>query len=107
MNYSRINLSKDMILFLLNVIAGFGYLLGILNFYCKKSNGSCVSCAWRERLAFGLDGESADLYGNLAGDFSWTVEPFFVIVAVPIIYSYVSHRSYDVRYDAAIKSKVA
>jgi len=65
----------DLILFLLNVIAGVGYLMGIVAFYFPTGSSEW----WVQFLLLYLTPAEADWYGNFAGDFAWTVEPFLII----------------------------
>jgi len=72
----------DFFYLLLNYIAGYGYMLGCLAFYFPENN-STISPGFLKmcRFAmFGLSHSRADWWGNLAGDFAWTVEPFTVLL---------------------------
>lgn len=97
---SRVNLSKDTILFLLNFIAGYGYLLSIITYYFEDE-----TVCWSSVMRLGLNNKDAQWYGNLAGDFAWTVEPLLVIMSVPIVRSYVSRRTDGALYNAAAAGK--
>ena len=71
----------DVVLFLLNVIAGYGYLMGILVFYYMAPSTSSPPPAWVLKVCFNLSGDDADWIGNFAGDLAWTIEPFLILSA--------------------------
>ena len=68
----------DLAFFVLNVIAGYGYLLGILRFYFPESKRG-PPALWHWVLKFGLSHADSDWWGNLAGDTAWTIEPLLVM----------------------------
>lgn len=65
---------------ILNFIAGYGYMLGCLAFYFPE-NGTSLAILGLCRISmFGMSHSQADWWGNLAGDFAWTVEPLTMLV---------------------------
>ena len=86
----RINLSLSALYLLLNLAAGYGYMMSILAYYYGETY------PLSSLLCFGLANEQADWYGNLLGDAAWTVEPALIMVSSPILDSYILHRSSDV-----------
>jgi hypothetical protein len=88
----------ELFYFMLNFIAGYGYLLGVLAFYIPEVThevplgvsdlvtkiivGDYSLC---KVLMFGMSHGDADWWGNLAGDFAWTVEPITIILSKPLI----------------------
>ena len=100
----------ELLYFILNFIAGYGYLLGILAFYVPEVASSSPSGmidllqnsisstgrqhSWCKVLMFGLSHSDADWYGNLAGDIAWTVEPILVLLNKPLI-RYLSNLEYS------------
>lgn len=63
-------LSLQIIYFLLNGVAWYGYLLGILAFYTP--NELVI-------LKFGYPDDVADWWGNFIGDLAWTIEPLIIL----------------------------
>lgn len=100
----------ELIYFILNFIAGYGYLLGILAFYVPETvsshplgivdfllntiSSTGLNHSWCKVLMFGLSHSDADWYGNLAGDIAWTVEPIVLLLNKPLI-SYLSNLEYS------------
>jgi len=98
--------------FLLNLVAGYGYLMGILAYYMPHEQ--CAPASHCQvllmTLSADLSSEHAAWYGILAGDIAWTIEPLVAICApgisallsqhivTPVVQSIV---------DAAINSTVA
>eukprot|EP01031_Cornospumella_fuschlensis_P041660 gene41660-50839_t len=72
----------EFILFALNVIAGYGYMLGILAFYFPNASisssepGNYIA----KVLMFEMTNADADWWGNFFGDLAWTVEPVLVLL---------------------------
>jgi hypothetical protein len=71
----------EYIYFILNSIAFYGYMLGIVAFYFP--DGEAQPNAVR-RLKFGYSNDYADWAGNFGGDLMWTIEPI-VIFASPFL----------------------
>lgn len=79
-----------LIFFLLNVIAGYGYMLGILaspKYFpdsvmdARGRTRSQLVKPWHYALKFGLSHSTSAWWGNVVGDTAWTVEPLLAIVA--------------------------
>lgn len=71
----------DVVLFLLNVIAGYGYLMGILAYYYLWPSSSSPPPSWVQTICFHLPADDADWIGNFAGDLAWTIEPLLILSA--------------------------
>ena len=71
----------DLVYFLLNFIAGHGYLMGILAFYLPTSTNYFLKI-----IFLGLSHSDADWYGNFAGDLAWTIEPVLILLVSAITY---------------------
>lgn len=65
----------ELIYFILNVTAFYGYLLSILSFY--PTGGGMMTL-----LKLGLTDEVCDFWGNFAGDLAWTIEPALALFVV-------------------------
>ena len=88
--------SKDapaaLIFFLLNFIAGYGYMLGILaspryfpdSILDKGRKKMQLVQPWHHVLKFGLEHDTSAWYGNVVGDTAWTIEPILAIVSAYI-----------------------
>lgn len=72
----------EFILFVLNVIAGYGYMMGILAFYFPAASLSSADPGnyIAKMLMFEMSNASADWWGNFCGDLAWTVEPVLVLM---------------------------
>lgn len=68
----------NLLYFILNFIAGYGYMMGIFTF-CFPHTAATVPF-WLQIIYFGLTPSQADWWGNFAGDLSWTIEPFIVLL---------------------------
>jgi hypothetical protein len=69
----------DLVYFLLNFIAGHGYMMGILAFYLPTNNSYLL------KLYFlGFSHSDADWYGNFTGDLAWTIEPVLILLVSAI-----------------------
>lgn len=78
---SNVQAPLEFIYFILNIIAGYGYLLGILAFYVSEDNQHVIF----KILKLGLNNPNADWYGNLVGDAAWTIEPLLILLSGRII----------------------
>lgn len=65
----------DLIIFVLNVIAFYGYLCGVYVFYYPQPD-----LIWLQWMFGGLSHEMADWWGNFLGDLAWTIEPLLFII---------------------------
>ena len=95
----------DLVYFVLNFIAGYGYLLGILAYYFPGQNAQ-----WHRVLKFGLGHDASSWWGNLAGDVAWTLEPLLVIafayLAGPSVSSSSSASAAQFAEDTNVKGSV-
>jgi hypothetical protein len=66
---------RELVLFALNFVAFYGYLMGIVCFYLDEANEP----AWMKYFKFFHTHEMADWHGNFAGDLMWTVEPIVML----------------------------
>lgn len=70
----------DIFYFILNFVAGYGYLLGILAFYFPYASSKTNNVdAIVKALMFQMSNDDADWWGNFAGDLAWTIEPVLVM----------------------------
>mmetsp|Transcript_15173 Transcript_15173/g.33935 ORF Transcript_15173/g.33935 Transcript_15173/m.33935 type:complete len:252 (-) Transcript_15173:219-974(-) len=67
---------RELLYFLLNFIAFYGYMLCILVYYFDDES---LQPTGIRKLQFGMSNSDADWYGNFAGDFAWTIEPLVVL----------------------------
>ena len=93
---AQLQAPMELLYFILNFIAGYGYMLGILAYYIPEEM-PIVSLGlqhyvlniqnnnyWCKVLMFGMSHSDADWWGNLAGDIAWTVEPLLVLLQKPV-----------------------
>mmetsp|Transcript_2884 Transcript_2884/g.7921 ORF Transcript_2884/g.7921 Transcript_2884/m.7921 type:complete len:408 (-) Transcript_2884:151-1374(-) len=74
---------REFFYLVLNFIAFYGYLMGIITFYYPDDD---FQPSWVTQMKFGYDNNFADWSGNFAGDLMWTIEPM-VILASPFYLS--------------------
>ncbi|KAL3903758.1 MAG: hypothetical protein SGILL_010325, partial [Bacillariaceae sp.] len=89
---------REMLYFVLNFIAFYGYLMGILRFYFPDDT---AQPAYVSKMMFGYGNELSDWTGNFAGDLMWTIEPM-VILASPLYLSSVQLASSQKRTFAGV-----
>jgi hypothetical protein len=76
----------DIVYLLLNFIAFYGYLLGVLAFYYPEYvNGVKAGPIWVKQLMFNMTDSDADWWGVLAGDLAWTIEPMLILLQPTVI----------------------
>lgn len=75
---SLANSSLEFMYLILNFMAGYGYMMGILAYYFPISNGATLPL-WLQVLFLGLSPARADWWGNLVGDVAWTIEPIIML----------------------------
>ena len=73
----------DIAYFILNVIAFYGYTIGILAYYCPFD--SYQDSITMMLFKLGMTDDTGDYWGNFAGDLAWTVEPFIILFVAPLI----------------------
>lgn len=83
------SLLLQVVLFCLNVIAGYGYLMGILAFYYLWPLSPSPPPAWVQTICFHLSAYDADWIGNFAGDLAWTIEPVLILSAPFLLVSHI------------------
>jgi len=77
---------RSFLYFILNFIAFYGYLLGILVYYMTSSEDETSSTTpYFTLLLLGMSPTDADWHGNFIGDLMWTVEPI-IIIGSPYIF---------------------
>ena len=74
---------REYIYFILNLLAFYGYLLGVLVYIW---NDEANEPSYMTQVKFGMTHADADWRGNFLGDVMWTVEPM-VILSSPYIFS--------------------
>jgi hypothetical protein len=74
----------EILSFVLNVIAFYGYLMAVLSFYF--SDGEKEPAYWKS-MKLNMRNADAEWLGNFAGDLMWTIEPFTLIVAPHLLFS--------------------
>jgi len=73
----------DYVYFILNFVAFYGYMLGVLCYYFDKEEDQHYVLA---SIKFGATNEVADWTGNFAGDLMWTIEPIIILLS-PVLLS--------------------
>jgi hypothetical protein len=77
---------REFLYFVLNFVAFYGYLMGIVTFYYPEDD---AQPKYVTQMKFGYTNALADWTGNFAGDLMWTIEPV-VILGSPLYLSYLS-----------------
>jgi hypothetical protein len=75
---------RELFYFVLNFIAFYGYLMGVMVYYHEDD---AVQPYHVRSLKFGYENEHADWHGNFAGDLMWTIEPI-VVLSSPFLVAY-------------------
>ena len=75
--------------FILNFIAFYGYLLGIIVYYLS---GESHKSSYIPMLLLGMSHADADWHGNFVGDLMWTVEPVIIISSPYLFRMMIGHR---------------
>lgn len=83
----RCEVAIDLVILVLNVIAFYGYGLGVLAFLFpgieaaaqSAAQGSSAAATLVKPLFLGMTSEQADFYGFLSGDAAWTIEPALIL----------------------------
>jgi len=79
---SRKEGQREFLYFILNFIAFYGYLLGIIAYYYPDD----VNNYYASIARFWMTSAESDWLGNFAGDFCWTIEPLIIILS-PIYFA--------------------
>jgi hypothetical protein len=69
---------RELVYFVLNLVAFYGYLMGIMVFYFPDDEAQPT---YVQRMKFGSTNAIADWTGNFAGDFMWTIEPMVILIS--------------------------
>jgi hypothetical protein len=85
----------EYIYFVLNFIAFYGYLLGIVCYYFDDDS---LHGTYTGSLRLGYDNAAADWGGNFAGDAMWTVEPVFIL-STPMLLGWIKPRKVKAKMD--------
>jgi hypothetical protein len=80
---------REYLYFVLNLVAFYGYFLGVLCYYFDDDETQPFHVG---KLKLGLKTEHADWHGNFAGDFMWTIEPVVILVS-PIILNHLKPKA--------------
>jgi len=72
---------REFLYFVLNFVAFYGYLLGILAYYFPDGDDGINAFPVVTSLNLGMTTSVADWTGNFAGDFCWTVEPVVILLS--------------------------
>jgi hypothetical protein len=91
----RIEGYREFCYFVLNFIAFYGYLLGVVVFYYDKED---FQPTYVRELKLGMTNADADWHGNFAGDLMWTIEPI-VILASPMLMGWMKPKIIKVKTD--------
>lgn len=96
---ARLEGYREFVYLIINAVAFYGYLLGILVYFFPDDDESTPPTAIRYMM-FQWSHDLADWRGNFAGDFCWTIEPM-IILASPIYLTHLreSHKRMKVKSD--------
>jgi hypothetical protein len=67
---------REYLYFVLNFIAFYGYMLGVLTYYFDNEKDQHYIV---QQLKLGYTNMEADWGGNFAGDLMWTIEPIVIL----------------------------
>lgn len=73
---------RELLIFAINLVAFYGYLMGILAFHFDKEEEQHPVV---RKMMFHRSNADADWAGNFAGDFAWTVEPLLIMISPALI----------------------
>ena len=71
----------EAVLFVLNLIAWYGYLVAALTFYIPESSQP----SWFTAAKLSFSHRDADFWGNFLGDLAWTIEPMLLLFVAPLL----------------------
>lgn len=86
---------REFVYFILNFVAFYGYMLGILVYYVETEDDQSV---YVRALKLGMTNNAADWTGNFAGDLMWTIEPI-VILGSPALVNWLKPMPAKVKVD--------
>lgn len=78
---TRLEGYREYLYFVINLVAFYGYLVGILVYYFNNEEEQPT---YVRKLLLGMNNSDADWHGNFAGDLMWTIEPA-IILSSPIM----------------------
>lgn len=81
---ARYEAYREFVYFVLNFIAFYGYMLGVLTYYTSDDENEYSVV---RTLKLGMSHSDADWHGNFAGDLMWTIEPV-VIMGSPLLFKW-------------------
>jgi len=76
---SRLEGCRDFVFFGLNLVAHYGYTIGILTFYWDKEDDT--EPTWLKVVKLYQGHHYADWCGNFIGDLMWTIEPLVALLS--------------------------
>lgn len=86
---------REFFYFILNLIAFYGYLLGVVVYYYDKEDFQPSAV---RGLKLGMTNADADWHGNFAGDLMWTIEPI-VVLSSPTIMDWMKPMTAKIKTD--------
>jgi hypothetical protein len=93
---TRLEGYREYVYLVLNSIAFYGYLVGIVVYYWEDE---LKQPAWiQQGLLMGMNNTHADWHGNFAGDLMWTIEPV-IIMGSPILFSLMKPKPPKIKAD--------
>lgn len=93
--YSRMEGLREFLYFVLNFIAFYGYLLGVLVYYYDDDENDPTHISLTKLF---MTNKDADWRGNFIGDFMWTIEPM-LILGSPILFGVMAPLKRKVKSD--------
>jgi hypothetical protein len=87
---------REFLYFVINFIAFYGYLLGILAYYFPEDSEHHPFAV--RAMKFGMTSQEADWHGNFAGDLMWTIEPL-IILGSPMLLEWMKPKAAKVKTD--------
>jgi hypothetical protein len=81
---------REYLYFVLNFIAFYGYMLGVLTYYFHDENDQHYIV---QLLKLGYANKDAEWGGNFAGDLMWTIEPLVICISPSVIKQYANRVS--------------
>jgi len=93
---TRYEAYREIVYFLLNFVAFYGYMIGVLMYY--KDAEDHEQPVYVRTLKMGLSNADADWTGNFAGDLMWTIEPL-IILGSPSLLAWLKPKTLKVKVD--------
>lgn len=93
---TRLEGCREYVYFVMNCVAFYGYLVGIIVYYWKDE---MKQPAWiQQGILLGMNNTHADWNGNFAGDLMWTIEPI-IIMGSPSLFSLIKPKPSKIKAD--------